>query len=205
MKIDPVNLDFKDSHHLLMSIVLPRPIAFVATVGANGVFNLAPFSSYVPLSVKPAFIGLGIESRRDGSQKDTILNIEFSREFVVAVVTEALAEAMNQTSAEYPSDVSEFKEVGLTPVKADIINAPMVAESPVNMECRVAQIIELGEATRRTNFVIGEVLRVHIKDDLYTDDDYIEMSKLKAIGRLGAELYCRTTDIFEMRRPYILL
>jgi flavin reductase (DIM6/NTAB) family NADH-FMN oxidoreductase RutF len=204
VKIDPVNLDYRGSHHLLMGTVLPRPIAFVATVGEDGVFNLAPFSCFTPVSVKPALVGFSIGSRKDGSRKDTILNIEFSREFVIAVVTEALAEAMNQASADYAHDVDEFKEVGLTPVKADIVKAPMVAESPVNIECRVVQILEVGDATRRSNFVIGEVVRVHIEDELYIDDDYIEMSKLRAIGRLGAELFCRTTDIFEMKRPYIL-
>ena len=107
---------------------------------------------------------------------------------------------MDQASKNYPSYVDEFKEVGLTPVRADIVKPPMVAESPINMECRLVQILEFGDTPRRTSFIIGEVVRVHIKDELYINDE-IEPSKLKAIGRLGGAFYYRTTDIFEMRRP----
>jgi len=122
--------------------------------------------------------------------------------FVINIVNEAMAEAMNQASAEYPSDVSEFEEVGLTPVKADLVKAPLVAESPVSMECRVVQILEFGDAPRTNSFIIGKILMIHIKDDLYLDGE-IDSSKLKAIGRLGGELFCHTSDIFEMKRPYL--
>jgi len=101
----------------------------------------------------------------------------------------------------YPSDVDEFKEAGLTPVKADLVKAPMVVESPINLECRLTQILEFGEDLRKTAFVIGEVLRVHVRDELYVEGE-IQMAKLKAIARLGGELYCRTRDIFEMKRPH---
>ena len=109
---------------------------------------------------------------------------------------------MNQSSAEYPSDVDEFKEVGLTPVKSGIVKAPMVGESPISMECRVVQIIEFGDAPRYTSIVIGEVIQIHINDDILIDGK-IQASKLRAVGRLGGELFCRTTDIFEMKRAYI--
>jgi len=118
-------------------------------------------------------------------------------------VDEALAEAMNQASAEYPSDVDEFKEVGLTPVKSELIRAPRVAESPVSMECKLTQILESGEAAAGGHIIIGEVLSVHIKDELWAGDQ-IDVSKLKPIGRLGGDLYCRITDIFEMKRAFIL-
>ncbi len=110
---------------------------------------------------------------------------------------------MNVTSAPYPYEVDEFKEAGLTAVKADLVKAPMVAESPINMECRLTQILEFGEAPRTNSFIIGEVLRLHVKDELCANEE-IQMSKLKAIGRLGgrgADLYCRTSDSFEMSRP----
>ena len=96
----------------------------------------------------------------------------------------------------------EFKEVGLTPVKADIVKSPMIAESPVNMECRLVDILEYGDLPRRTSVVIGEVVRVHIKDSLYVNGQ-IQMSALKVLGRLGGDLYCRTKDIIEMKRPFI--
>ena len=107
---------------------------------------------------------------------------------------------MNQSAAEYPIDVDEFKEVGLTPLKAEMVKAPLVAESPINMECQLLQILEYGEFRERTSVVIGEVVRVHIKDELYIDGE-IKLSALKALGRLGGNLYCRTTDIIEMERP----
>jgi len=202
MKIDPSTLDFRKSHELLLGVTVPRPIAFVSTVGADGVFNVAPFSLFTVLSAKPPMVCLGIGRKRDGQKKDTLKNIEFSRDFVVNIVNEALAEAMNQSSAEYPSDVDEFKEVGLTPVKSDIVKAPMVGESPISMECRVVQIIEFGDAPRYTSIVIGEVIQIHINDDILIDGK-IQASKLRAVGRLGGELFCRTTDIFEMKRAYI--
>jgi len=203
MKIDPSHLDWKDAHELLVGVILPRPIAFVSTIGEDGVNNVAPFSFYAPISVQPAYIGFSISRYRDGRKKDTLVNIEFSKEFVINVVTEELVEAMNQASKDYPSNVDEFKEVGLTPVKSDLVKPPRVAESPVNMECRLVQILEFGEAPRITNFVIGEILRVHAKDDLLIDHT-IKALKLKAVGRLGEELYCRTTDMFEKKRPYTL-
>ncbi len=200
MKIDPTNLDRRDSHELLAGAIMPRPIAFVSTVGEDGVFNVAPFSFFAPLRTQPMLAGFNTGWKKDGQKKDTLVNIEFSRDFVINVVTESLAEAMNQASKNYPSYVDEFKEVGLTPLRADIVKPPMVAESPINMECRLVQILEFGDTPSRTSFIIGEVVRVHIKDELYINGE-IEPSKLKAIGRLGGAFYCRTTDIFEMRRP----
>ena len=107
---------------------------------------------------------------------------------------------MNLTSSLYPSDVDEFNEAGLTPVKADRVTAPMVAGSPINLECRLNQILEFGEAPETGSFIIGEVLCVHVRDELYAGG-LIELSRLKPIGRLGGDFYCRTTDIFEMKRP----
>lgn len=200
MKLNPQKLNKKDLHELFISAVLPRPIAFVSTVGRDGIFNLAPFSFFIPLCLRPAVVALSVEWKRDGQKKDTLRNIEFSKDFVVNVVTETLAKAMNQASADYLSDVDEFKEVGLTPVKADLVKAPMVAESPVNLECKLLQIIEFGGTPTGSNVIIGEVILVHVKEDVWAGD-HIDISKLKVIGRLGEELYCRTTDIFEMKRP----
>ncbi len=202
MKIDPRDLDHSGTYRLLMGVIVPRPIAFVSTIGENGVFNLAPFSGFATMSVKPSLIHINVAWKKDGQKKDTLKNIEFSKDFVVNVVNEALTEAMNQSSADYPSDVDEFKEVGLTAVKADIVKSPMVAESLVNMECQMVQILEFGDLPERSSVVIGEVIRVHIKDGLYVDGE-IQMSTLRVVGRLGRNHYCRTTDIFEMERPVI--
>jgi flavin reductase (DIM6/NTAB) family NADH-FMN oxidoreductase RutF len=202
VKIDLANLDWAEAHELLVGAVLPRPIAFVSTVGEDGVYNLAPFSYFTALSTKPAVVGFGIGRKRDGRKKDTLVNIEFSKDFVINIVTEAIAKAMNQASGEYPSHVDEFKEVGLTPLKSDLVKSPRVAESPVNLECRLLQILEFGEPPRTNNFVIGEVLRAHVQDELW-ENGAIQGDKLKAIGRLGEDFYCRTMDRFEMKRPII--
>ena len=200
MKIVPGNLSKRDSHELFMSAIVPRPIAFVSTVGKDGVFNVAPFSCFTSLCLKPALVGLQFGWKRSGEKKDTLSNIEFSKDFVINVVDETIAEAMNQASANYPSHIDEFKKVGLTALRSDLVKAPRVAESPVNMECNLVQIMEFGEAPGGSHFVIGEVVLIHIKDELWLND-HIRISKVKAIGRLGEELYCRITDIFEMKAP----
>jgi flavin reductase (DIM6/NTAB) family NADH-FMN oxidoreductase RutF len=200
MKIDPANLNRREAHELFVGAILPRPIAWVSTVGRDGVYNIAPFSFFTGMSVKPPVVGFAVGSKRDGGQKDTLANIEFSKEYVINVVTDTLGEAMNQTSGEYPSHVDEFQVANLIPLKCDLVKPPRVAESPVNMECRLLQILEFGEAPHVNAFIIGEVLRVHIKDDLWIDG-VIKGSSLKGIGRMGEDLYCRTMDIFEMKRP----
>lgn len=204
MKIDPASLTQQDSSHLLTDIVIPRPIAWVSTVDRRGVFNLAPFSAYSMICTKPMVVGFSVGTKRDGQKKDTLRNVESTGEFVVSVVTEELAQAMNITSAPYPSDVSEFEKAGLKPVEADLVGAPLVAESPVNMECRVIQILEFGKALARYGFIIGEVLRVHVRDEFYDNRDK-RVSGLRAIARLGGEqdLYCRGQDTFEMKRPVL--
>jgi len=196
------NLDRRDSHELMMSAILPRPIALVSTIGEDQIFNIAPFSCYAPICMKPALICFGISWRRNGQKKDTLKNIESRRDFVINIVDENLAEAMNRTSADYPSAVDEFREVGLTPTKSDLVSAPRVAESPVHMECRLVNIQEFGKVPTGYHLIIGEVVLIHVKEELW-NGDHIDISKLRVIGRLGEQLYCRVTDIFEMKRPEI--
>ena len=202
MKFDLQNLSLKDCHDLLVGAVLPRPIAFVSTIGANGVNNLAPFSYFTVLSSQPAVVGFGIGPKRDGGKKDTLANVEFTGDFVINVVTEELAKAMNLTSGEYPAEVDEFKEAGLTAIPGDRVKSPRVAESPIHLECKLIQILQFGEAPRVNRFVIGEVLQIQVKEGLL-QGNIAKADRLKAIGRLGEDFYCRTQDIFEMKRPEI--
>ena len=204
MIIDTNELALQDASHLMTDIVVPRPIAWVSTVDENGVNNLAPFSCYGLVSGSPMVVGFSVGSYRDGKKKDTIRNIELTKDFVINVVTEALAEAMNVTSAAYPREVSEFVKAGVTPVKADIVNAPMVKESPIKMECRVVQIIEFGKAPVTNSLILGSVLRVHIADK-YWNKLTRRIEGLRPIARLGGEgdEYCRTGDTFQMKRPII--
>ena len=200
MKIDPADLDYRDSFKLLTSCVAPRPTVLISTIGKDGIFNTAPFAMLTGISAKPLLVGFSVSWKRDGQKKDTLVNIESSRDFVINVVTESLAEPMNQASMDYSSDVDEFKEVGLTPVAADIVKSPIVAESPINMECRLVKILKFGDA-RRSSFIIGEVVRVHIRDEVYVNND-VDPHKVMVLGRLGGAFYCRTTDIFEMKAPH---
>jgi len=167
MKVNLADLDWRKSHELTVGAVAPRPIALISTVGENGVFNVPPYSLYGLASVKPAIVFIGVSVKiRTKQKKDTIKGIEFSKDFVINVVDEPLAEPMNPLSADYPSDVNEFEEVGLTPVKSDLVKSPRVQESAINMECQMRQIVEFGEFPQSTYVVIGEVLRVHVRDDL---------------------------------------
>jgi flavin reductase (DIM6/NTAB) family NADH-FMN oxidoreductase RutF len=205
MKINPAGMDFRDLHHLLAGAVVPRPIALVSTLGENGIYNVAPLSSISIASVKPPLLTFSLSTRRrkEGSKKDTLRNIEFAREFVVNVpVIESIAEAMNKSGGEYPDHISEFQETGLTAVQAELVNAPMVLESPVNFECRLVQILEFGEHPSVSSLVIGEVVMAHIKDEFWANGE-LQSSKMKAVGRL-LEPYCRTTDIFEFKVEYTL-
>lgn len=202
MKFDPEKLDLKECHDLLVGAVLPRPVAFVSTVGPEGVNNLAPFSYFTILSTKPAVVGFGVGPKRDGGKKDTLVNAESAGDFVINVVTEELAEAMNLTSGEYPPEVDEFQKVGLTAAPGERVKSPRLAESPINLECRLLEILEFGDPPRVNRFVVGEVLRVHVRDDLIVNRS-VKAERLKPIGRLGEDYYCRTRDIFEMKRPQI--
>ena len=187
MEFNPAELSRMESHELFMSAIVPRPIAFVSTIGEDGVYNVAPFSCFAQIGLKPPLVCLYVGRKREGQKKDTLRNIESSGAFVVNVVDEPLAEAMNQTSGEYPLDVDEFEKAGLIPEKADLVNSPMIAESPVKMECRVLQILSFGKAPKYSHFVIGSVLRVHVKDELWIDG-IIKNTRLDAIGRLGEDL-----------------
>jgi flavin reductase (DIM6/NTAB) family NADH-FMN oxidoreductase RutF len=198
MKIDP-QLSWIKAHEIMVSAIAPRPIAFVSTVGPDGVFNLAPFSLVTPICMSPIILGLSI-GRREGKKKDTLVNIEAIGEYVVNTVTEDLAAAMNQASASYPSEVDEFAEVGLTPVPCDLVRAPRVGEAAISLECRLKQILEFGHPPRLNSFVIGEVVMVHVRDECYGNDE-IQAERLKLIGRLGGNRFCLTTDGFEMERP----
>lgn len=198
MKIDP--LTFPGFNRVLTGVVVPRPIAFVSTVSPEGILNLAPFSFFNAVAYRPPTVVIGINRRGDGGSKDTLRNIEATGEFVVNVVTDDIAEAMNRTAADYPPEVNEFDVAGLTPAPSDLVAPPRVAESPVNMECRLDRVIELAEGGESTGLVIGRILLLHVRDDLL-DGHRVHHLRLRPTGRLAGSMYCHTTDVFEMVRP----
>jgi flavin reductase (DIM6/NTAB) family NADH-FMN oxidoreductase RutF len=197
MHIDPLDLDIRSRYRLLISSVVPRPIALVSTVGEDGVYNVAPFSMFMGVSSNPPMLAVSIASRK-GAEKDTTRNIKKLRDFVVNVVDESLAEKMNLTSADLPPEVSEFEYAGLTPVESVKVRSPRVKEAPVSMECSLVESIRVGDSPN--DLFIGQVRLFHVADDLF-NGSIVEIEKLRPLGRLGEFLYCNVRDIFEMPRP----
>ncbi len=201
MIIDPCDHDPKNVYKLMIGAIVPRPIAFVSSLAADGVGNLAPFSFFTVASANPPVVCFCPMVRgSDGAYKDTLRNVEATREFVVNIVSEDFARQMNACSAEFPPEVNEFEVSGLTPVKSDLVTPPRVAESRFQMECRLVQVVHVSPKPLGGSIVIGEVLRFHVDDALF-DNFRIDPDKLRAIGRMGGPLYARTTDRFAMERP----
>ena len=200
MIVDPEQLPWRDVYSLLTQIVQPRPIAFVSTVSGAGQVNLAPFSFYNAVSGNPPVVVFSPLLNRDGSPKHTLANVRETGEFVVATVTEAIAAQMNECSAECPPHVCEFEYAGFTRRPAMLVRPPLVAESPVNLECRLLQIVPIGEEPGAGSLVIGRVLQIHVADDVLTEGG-VDPAKLRAVGRMGGTLYARTDSVFSMERP----
>jgi len=197
VRIDPK--DFAGFNRVLTGVVVPRPIALVSSVSAQGLVNLAPFSFFNAVAYEPATIVLGISRSAGWKDKDTLANIEATGEFVVNVVVDDIAEAMNSTAAEFPADVDEFEVSGLTAAPSELVSAPRVAESPVNMECRLNQVVGIGDGTKHA-LVIGEIVLMHVRDDII-DGHRINHARLKPVGRLAGNMYCNTHDAYELVRP----
>lgn len=205
MIVDPATTDYKNVYKLLIGAVVPRPIAFVSTISPEGTFNIAPFSFFTIASANPPVLVFNPALRGNSEtpaerRKDTLRNINTAREFVVNIVSEEIAAKMNLCSGDYPPEVDEFQVSGLTPAASDLVKAPRVAESHVNMECRLLYTISMSGFPNGGNVVFGEVIRFHI-DDALVQNYRIDPDKLRAIGRMGGASYARTLDRFDMIRP----
>lgn len=203
MKIDPSGVPSAELYRLLIAAIVPRPIAFLSTVSAAGVANLAPFSFFNGVSSKPPLVSVSISTRRWQGQivkKDSLRNIEETGGFVINVATERLLGPMNQSAAEYPPEVSEFDEVGLTPIPSERVAAPRVKESPVQLECKLYKIIPLGEPAL-SGLVLGEVVMVHVEEAVLSPEGGIDPEKLQPIARLGGTLYATLGTILSLPRP----
>jgi len=202
MNIEPTSLSALASYQLMVSVIVPRPIAFVSTMSPGGTTNLAPFSFFTGICAKPPTLCFSVARRRSGEKKDTVRNIEATREFVVNVVSERFVRRMNQCAADYPPEVSEFAEAGLTPVVSERVKPPRVGEALINMECTLSEVREYGEMPYATSLIIGEVVLFHLSDTVYRDGK-VDYPLLSTIGRMGGDFYCRTGDLFEMKRPQL--
>ena len=199
MQLDPATAPAQSIYKLLIGCVVPRPIAWVSTVGPDGVNNLAPFSFFMAICNDPPTVAFS-SGPRVADRKDTVRNAEGSGDFVVNIVDDARAEQMNLTSGEYPPDVDEFALAKLTAVPGVKVKAPRVLEAPINMECRVTQILKIGNGPH--SLVIGEVVCFHLRDDIYdARTGRIDQGRLMPVGRLAGHQYAHIHDIFEMKRP----
>jgi flavin reductase (DIM6/NTAB) family NADH-FMN oxidoreductase RutF len=201
MQVDISQSPTLDVYHLLVGIVTPRPIAWVTSVNAAGVVNLAPFSFFNAFGANPPVIVFSPTLRRDGSKKDTLRNVEANGEFVLNAAVESLAEQINLSSKEVPPEESEIKLTGLHTFPSVKVKPPRLAEAPVNMECVVRQIVPVGNGPISANLVVGEIVMMHIDDSLLDANGRVDPKKLRTIARLGGDYYCRTNDLFEMKRP----
>jgi flavin reductase (DIM6/NTAB) family NADH-FMN oxidoreductase RutF len=199
--LDTREISARDTYRLLIGSVVPRPIGWVTTVSVDDVGNLAPVSFYMAATGNPPTVVLST-SMRDGEPKDTLRNVKEIPEFVLNVVSEDVAEAMNATSEEFPADIDELLAAGLTAVPSSRVRPMRVAEAPINMECRLVQLVPVGDPTTGSTLIIGEVLAWHVRDDIFDADRMrIRQDLLRAIGRMAGDGYCRTRDQFEMIRP----
>lgn len=190
----------QNRYKLLVSTIVPRPIAWVVTQDPAGVLNAAPFSFFNAVSGNPPIVVLGIGSHRPGVAKDTSANIRATGEFVVNLVSEETAAAMNISAIEFPPDVDEVTQAGLTTLPSAKVKPPRIAESPVALECRLHDAIALNQDN---TLILGRIVAMHVRDEavLSREQCYIDTPSLKLIGRLhGRGWYARLSDQFEMPR-----
>ncbi len=193
MNFDMHKLEPRQRYKLLTGVIVPRPIALVTTLDLEGRVNAAPFSFFNAMGSDPPIVAFS-----PGMTKDTQRNVRLTQEFVVNLVSESIMEAMNITATDFPAGVSELEHAGLTTLPSHKIKPPRIAESPVNLECRVNTVLEIGN----NRVVIGEVLEMHIKDEFVDAEKfYVHTKELHLIGRMGGlGGYARTRDAFEIPR-----
>jgi flavin reductase (DIM6/NTAB) family NADH-FMN oxidoreductase RutF len=202
---DPALFPQRQIYKLMTGIIVPRPVALVSTVDAAGAANLAPFSFFSGVGSAPPTVlfcpalrptGTG----HDAQRKDTLRNVEETREFVINVVSEAISTQANTTAAEVAPEVDEFQLAGLTPLASEAVRPPRVAESPAQMECRLLQVIYTSHAPGGGVIVLGEVVRFHVRQDL-VEDFRVDPAGLDAVGRMAGNTWVRTHDRIELIRP----
>jgi flavin reductase (DIM6/NTAB) family NADH-FMN oxidoreductase RutF len=199
MEINLNRLPSRDAHDLLASAIIPRPIAWVSSVSAQGLINLAPFSFFTGITWCPATLAFSVVNRPDGSRKGTIRNIEETRNFVVNMVSQDLASRMVKTSATFPYGINEAQEAEVPLISSTVVAAPRVKESKVAFECSLDRVITVGQGANAGNLVLGVILLVHIKDELLEAGKIIAPVGFDVIGRLsGSNRFCRTTNVFEI-------
>jgi flavin reductase (DIM6/NTAB) family NADH-FMN oxidoreductase RutF len=203
--IDPAEQSVLESYKLMTGLIVPRPVALVSTVDNNGVANVAPFSFFSGVGANPPTLLFcpTLRSAKPGmpdDRKDTLRNVEQTGEFVVNIVSAAIAEAANIAAAEVGPEVDEFLLAGLTAIPSHVVRAPRVAQSPAQLECKLLQIVFTGQGSGAGVVVIGEIVRFHVHPDLESNFR-IDPEKLDAVGRMAGNTWVSTRERFELDRP----
>jgi flavin reductase (DIM6/NTAB) family NADH-FMN oxidoreductase RutF len=203
LKLDPKDIQTSQLHGIMLGAVQPRPIAFASTVDENGVVNLSPYSFFNVFSANPPIMIFSPARRvRDNSVKHTLINAQKTKEVVINIVNYDIVQQMSLSSTEYGEGVNEFVKAGLTEVPSDIVKPPRVGESPVQFECKVKEIVELGQEGGAGNLIICEVVMVHVADHVLDKDQKIDPFKIDTVARMGGNWYCRSKDaMFEVPKP----
>jgi flavin reductase (DIM6/NTAB) family NADH-FMN oxidoreductase RutF len=205
LTVDPADQPPRQIYKLMTGIIVPRPIALVSTVDGSGLANLAPFSFFCGVGSAPPTLlfcpALRATAGADPTRrKDTLRNVEETGEFVVNVVSEAIAAAANETAAEVAPEVDEFELAGLTPLASAVVRPARVAESPAQMECRVMQVIYTSHKPGGGVIVLGEIVRFHVRADL-VENFRVDPEGLDAVGRMAGNTWVRTRERIELIRP----
>lgn len=201
MQIDVATTPVVQVYQTLVGLIAPRPIAWVSTLSKEGVVNLAPFSFFNMFGANPPVVVFSPTLTRGGDKKDTLVNIEETGEFVINSSSEKHAELINLSSKPLPRDQSEIELTGLTTLPSVRVKPPRLAGVPFSLECKTLQIIPIGNGAISANLVIGEVLTIHLDDEVLDEHGSPDPRKIKAIARLGGEHWCRTQDLFQLERP----
>lgn len=204
MTVIPGDVKTGQLHAYLLGAVAPRPICFASTVDQEGNANLSPFSFFNVFGSKPPILIFSPARRvRNNSVKDTLENSIATKEVVINIVNYGIVQQMNLTSCEYPKEVDEFKKAGLTPLASNLVRPFRVKESPVQLECKVLQVIETGTEGGAGNLVICEVLCMHIDDNILNEKGQIDPHKIDLVARMGGDFYCRASGnaLFEVPKP----
>jgi len=201
---DPNQIEIAKLYSLLSDAVTPRPIAFVSTVDEDGNQNLSPFSFFGMFSINPPILIFSPTRRiRNGTTKHTLENVLATKEAVICLVNQEIAQQMSLASTEYPDGVNEFEKAGFTAISSKVVKPALIKESPVNFECKVNDVVSLGNEGGAGSLVICQVVGIHINEDILDENDKIDPLKLDIISRFGGNLYGKTTPegLFEIEKP----
>ena len=202
IQVDFERIPLADAYKLQIGSIVPRPVAWVSTISGAGLTNLAPFSYFNGICSNPPALLFCPVNHADGREKDTLRNILEVGDFVVNIATEALVSAVNHTAAEYPAEISEFAAAGLTPLPGVVVRSPRVAESPIHLECRLLQVVDVGHGGNSGHVVIGRIVYGHFAPAVYRDGK-IQLDALMPIARLAGTTYCPVRETFDLPRPAV--